>query len=80
MRSKLPVFVLLLFLAMTLMVQFAPLASATMEATATTGETPGSENGLAVALGGAIAVYGFLGAILFLVMRKNKKKRARPKA
>jgi hypothetical protein len=41
-------------------------------------EVPGSENGLVVAIGGIIGVYGFIGIILFMVMRKKKKPQ--PKA
>lgn len=78
MRAKLLAIALMLVFAFALMVQLMPTASASEEA-ATEHETPGSENGLVVAVGGAIAVYGFLSVILFMTLRKRKKK-AQPKA
>jgi len=74
-RSKLPAFVLMFCLAMSLLVLFASPALAVEEGHEET-EVPGSENGLVVAIGGAIGVFGLLAVIIFMILRKGKKKKA----
>ncbi|MEM0448242.1 MAG: hypothetical protein QW520_00250 [Methanomassiliicoccales archaeon] len=79
MRTKLLSFALILCLVSVAMLFLASPALAAEEGGGheEEHETPGSENGIIVALGGAIGVYGFIFFIVFNILRKRKKAKVK---
>lgn len=75
MRAKLLSFLLMSCLAMFLVLSIASpaLAGEGGGVHEEEHETPGSENGLIVAVGGAIGVYGLIFFLVFRILSKRKK-------